>query len=217
MSKILEINDNIDTAYTIICIHGLGANYNDLVPLYQELNLINKEKIKFLFPEAPIRKISVDDSITNAWYNILSTDITKYDDIHGITSSTNMIIDLILRENKKGIQNSKIILLGFSQGAVISLSTLINYKSNIPLAGVVLLSGYMPSFLKHYMTSNKNTKVIMMHGKYDNIIPINYAIKSYENMSLYFSNIIWKEYDMNHTICNKEIYDLSYFINNIFN
>ncbi|AWD32692.1 Carboxylesterase 2 [Candidatus Kinetoplastibacterium sorsogonicusi] len=211
ITNILQINNK--SLYTVICIHGLGANRYDLLTIYNMCNLNKKQHIKFLFLEAAYQYITFNKSHMRAWFDIYNLETLDLN-INDIYQTINEISKVIMLENKKGIPNSNIIIIGFSQGAIIALSTLISIDIINPMAGIISLSGYIPDILYEKINLRYvNTPIMFAHGKYDNIIPIINAKQSFNYMKNFFPNIIYREYNMNHTICNSEINDISEFIN----
>ncbi|MBA2690373.1 MAG: carboxylesterase, partial [Burkholderiales bacterium] len=46
---------------TVILLHGLGADGNDFVPLVKELALPEDRPVRFIFPHAPVRPVSINN------------------------------------------------------------------------------------------------------------------------------------------------------------
>ena len=66
------------TEFTVIWMHGLGADGNDFVPVIPELKLPASLKIKFVFPHAPVRPVTLNNGMEmRAWYDLLSLDRSK--------------------------------------------------------------------------------------------------------------------------------------------
>ena len=77
MSELLQ-NIEIETApnptAAIIWLHGLGADGNDFVPIVRELDLAGLPGIRFVFPHAPIRPITINNGVRmRGWYDIVGT------------------------------------------------------------------------------------------------------------------------------------------------
>ena len=100
MSKLLEtveVQTKDDVQYSIIWLHGLGADANDFLPIVPELKLPANIGVRFVFPNAPIRPITINNGMAmRGWYDIL--DLTSLDqraDEQGLRESQQQIEALI--------------------------------------------------------------------------------------------------------------------------
>ena len=56
---------------SIVVLHGLGADGNDFVPIAQELDLDAVGPVRFVFPSAPVRPVTLNGGYEmRAWYDI---------------------------------------------------------------------------------------------------------------------------------------------------
>src|SRR6185312_16159013 len=139
----IETNPAVSPIGSVIWLHGLGADGNDFAPIVPELNLPANLPLRFVFPHAPAIPITINNGYTMpGWYDIISPDMDQRADAAGIELSKKHLQALIENEEKLGIPPEKIILAGFSQGAVIALMTGLSYSQR--LAGIIALSGYLP-------------------------------------------------------------------------
>ena len=60
---VVEIETRPCPTYTIVWLHGLGADGNDFVPIANGLELLPETSIRFVFPHAPQRLISINNVI----------------------------------------------------------------------------------------------------------------------------------------------------------
>ena len=200
---------------SIIWLHGLGADGHDFESIVPELYLPSKLGIRFIFPTAPIRKITINNNMKmRGWYDIKATNLREMEDVKSITESSNLIHNYIDAEIKKGIKSDKIIVAGFSQGGAIALHSGIRYPSK--LAGILALSSYLPlpENLEREASGNKEIPIIMAHGRDDNIIPIEQGRSSCQTLIENGYKIRWNEYSMQHTICSEEILMIRSWIKN---
>lgn len=191
---------------SIIWLHGLGADGHDFESIVPELCLSTKLGIRFIFPNAPIRPITINGKAEmRGWYDIKSSNLREMEDINSIIESSDLIHNYIDTEIKKGISSNKIILAGFSQGGAIALHAGLRYPSE--LAGLLALSTYLPipKNLKKETSNHKEMPIMMMHGADDNIIPIEQGRSSWQTLIKHGYTIEWNEYPMQHTICSEEI------------
>ena len=119
--------------YSVIWLHGLGADGHDFEGIVPELNLIDSSSIRFIFPHAPVQAIAVNRGMEmRAWYDILSMDeLQREVDVAGIERSTLLVNQLIQKEIDRGIPSSNILLVGFSQGGVLALHAGLRYPEQL--------------------------------------------------------------------------------------
>ncbi|MGH8454468.1 MAG: alpha/beta hydrolase, partial [Nevskiales bacterium] len=138
----VELEPDTPATASVIWLHGLGADGNDFVPIVPELRLPESLAVRFIFPHAPVRPVTLNGGMRmRAWYDILGLDRTAREDETGIRESQAQIEALIGRENTRGIPSERIVLAGFSQGGAITLQTGLRYPEK--LAGLMVLSGYL--------------------------------------------------------------------------
>jgi len=213
----IEIETQEKPEYAIIWLHGLGADGNDFVPVIPELQPDQLPAIRFLFPHAPTRPVTVNNGMRmRAWYDIFTTDLVRREDEGGIRESESAIRSLIARENIRGIPTQNIILAGFSQGCAMTLHT--GLRLDEPLAGMIALSGYLPlqdKFPTERKSANDNTPIFMGHGNMDPVVAISRGEASYEILKNLDYPIQWHQYPMPHSVCAEEIQDIAQFLRNV--
>lgn len=210
---ILEPDHEKATA-TIIWLHGLGADGYDFYGIIPQLKLPNSSYIRFIFPHAPIRPITLNQGIKmRAWYDIIEIKKGSFEDEQGIRASAEILNTLILQEEQAGIPSNHIVLAGYSQGGVIALQCGLRHPK--PLGGIVALSTYLPlahQLPKERHTANNEIPIFLAHGTWDDVIPITWARNSRQTLNQYQYSVQWHEYDMKHAVCAKEISDISKFL-----
>ncbi len=199
----------------IIVLHGLGADGNDFVPIAQELNLSAIGGVRFVFPHAPTRPVTVNGGYEmRAWYDIYGAELTpggkKKEDETGLRASQCAIEEVIAAQVASGIPASRIVLAGFSQGCAMTLMTGLRHEEK--LAGLVGLSGYLPLAAKlqaERHAANRATPIFLAHGTQDPVIPIARARQSRDVLIASGHAVDWHEYAMAHSVCQPEIVDLN--------
>lgn len=214
--KTLEINVS-KPRYSVIWLHGLGADGHDFEPIVAELNFKNKEKTRFVFPHAPTMAVTVNNGmVMPAWYDIVAPRIDSEQDEEGVRFSASQINQLIEIEMSKGIQSENIILAGFSQGGAIALHAGLRFTK--PLAGIMALSTYLlldTSVSTEADSSNKKTPIFYAHGSNDPVIPISLAETSKEFLTKLGYEIEWHNYPMEHSVLPQEIDDISNWLGKV--
>ena len=205
------------TEYTVIWLHGLGADGNDFVPIVSKLKLPESLAIKFVFPHAPVRPITLNNGYQmRAWFDMYSLDRVDNAKEEDILISVTWINDLIAQEVEMGTPAEKIVLAGFSQGGVIAIHAGLRYPNK--LAGIMMLSTYIPfeeNLLKLDHQAQNNLDIFAAHGLSDPVIPF----KSWQNYtaklkSLDF-NVEAHSYSMEHSVSQLEISDISAWLQKI--
>lgn len=213
----IEIETAPNPTASVFLLHGFGADAQDLASLANEFDLKACPAIRFIFPNAPFKKITAFDGYeTRAWYDILSQNMFAQEDEQGIRASEKAIQALLEREQTRGIASNQIVLGGFSQGCAMTLQTGLRYSK--PLAGLLCLSGYLPlaNTLDHERsTANQSTPIFMGHGEQDNVVPIPRALLAKEKLASLGYQIDFKIYPMQHAIHPVEIQDISVWLSQI--
>jgi phospholipase/carboxylesterase len=211
----IEINPATQPVGSVILLHGLGADGNDFAPLVPELQLPAHIPLRFVFPNAPLKAVTINNGyIMPAWYDLISMDINQRADKDGILLSINELEKLIEHEESLGIPTEKIVLAGFSQGAVISLLTGLNFSRK--LAGILAMSGYLPHAAPALNPVNHKTPIFMAHGRQDAVIPYQIGLSSYDTLNNLGLNASWHSYQMAHSVCENEINDIAVWLCEIF-
>jgi phospholipase/carboxylesterase len=204
----LETRPNPDAA--VIWMHGLGADGNDFVPIVGELDLPEGHGIRFIFPHAPNRPVTINGgAVMRAWYDIVGADMTNRGDEVGIRDSQMRIEQVIAREKARGIAASRLVLAGFSQGGVIALQTGLRYPER--LAGILALSTYlaMPQLLAaEANAANRDVPIFMAHGTSDPMIRLDWAEAARRALQANGYTLEWHTYPMQHSVCIEEVRDI---------
>jgi len=223
MANLLEavqIETGRNPAASVIWMHGLGADGNDFVPVVNELNLSGAPAIRFVFPHAPMRAVTINNGyVMRAWYDVSPADLagsSRRADERGVRESQAQIEALIEREAARGIAPGHLILAGFSQGGAIALQTGLRHAT--PLAGIMALSTYLPladSFPQEATSANRTTPIFMAHGTFDPVVPYAMGAGSMTYLTGLGYRMEWHEYPMQHSVCIEEIQDISAWLRSV--
>lgn len=203
---ILETGKN--PQYSLIWLHGLGANGEDFVPIVDEIQL--PQAVRYLFPHAPKRAVTLNGGLVMpAWYDIRSSDIGAQQDALGIQDSQQKIAQLIAREIAQGIAPAHVFLVGFSQGGAMALHCGLRFPQQ--LGGIIALSSYLPLADHLHEASGqpaKLTPILMAHGHHDSVVPYALGQASANLLQQWGYNLEWHDYPMSHTVCGEEVQDI---------
>jgi len=199
---------------TVIWMHGLGADGWDFVPIVRELGLPAELPLRFIFPHAPERPVTINNGhVMRAWYDIAQQDIARVPDERGIRESQREVEALIAEEKARGIEPSRIVLAGFSQGGAIALQAGLRHGERI--AGIMALSTYLPleaSLETEASVANRRLPILMVHGTQDPVIPLQLAEASRQVLQHRGYQVDWKAYPMPHSVCAEEVTDIAEFL-----
>lgn len=213
----IEIPATSSPKYSIIWLHGLGADGHDFESIVPELTLTNAAHINFIFPNAPVQSVTINGGMQmRSWYDIREASLDREVAIEDIYQSSSLLEPIIDSEINKGIKAENMMLAGFSQGGVIALHTGLRYTKK--LAGILALSTYLPTtdqLQTERAIENNKTAIFMAHGTMDPVVYPQIAKDSFMRLKAMNYPISWHEYPMQHSLCLQEIADISAFINRV--
>ena len=203
MLDTVENETGADPQWSVLWLHGLGADGHDFAPIVPELVRPHWPAIRFVFPHAPVQPITINNGVPmRAWYDIVSMDFRSRADSAGVDASIVELELLIEREIARGIPAERILLAGFSQGGAVILSALL--RRTRPLAGLIALSTYLPDPAKAAaarVADAISVPVFMAHGTQDPVIPVAIAEHTAQTLSALGLPVEWHTYTMAHQVC----------------
>ncbi len=207
----LEHATGADPAASIVVLHGLGADGNDFAPIAAELDLTAVGPVRFVFPHAPVRPVTINGGYRmRAWYDVLGTDLARREDEPGLRASCTLVQALLDRERARGIAPERTVLMGFSQGCAMTLMT--GLRAPQRLAGLAGLSGYLPlpaTTAAERSAANHDVPIFLAHGRQDPIVAFERGTDSRDALAALGYAVEWHDYPMQHSVCPQEIADLN--------
>lgn len=204
--------------HAIIWLHGLGATADDFVPVIPYLELANSPTIRFVFPQAPNRPITINGGhVMPGWYDIKGSDLSDKEDIVGITEAQKTLETLVAEQVAAGIAASNIIIAGFSQGGAVAYYTGLRLKHK--LAGILALSTYLPFAPQaetEHRPANLKTPILAMHGRNDDVVPLGMGKMSKDAIIALGYTVEWQDYAMAHSVIPEQLVDIGKWINRVF-
>ena len=207
----IEIETSPNPQWSVIWMHGLGADGSDFEPIVPELGLPEGLAVRFIFPHAPFRAVTCNGGyVMRAWYDIISLapDARQVDEA-GLLESRALVRHLIDRETARGIPSERIILAGFSQGGAVAYLSALTHPT--PLAGIVALSTYIPSarlVTTDVAEANRQIPIFAAHGTDDDVVSLALGEQAVELLHALGLEPEWRTYDMPHSVCMDEITDI---------
>ena len=210
LETITVANGDSPAQYSIIWLHGLGADGNDFVPIVRELDLPPTLRLRFVFPHAPVRPVTINNGVRmRAWYDITGLGPGARQDDAGIRDSTAAVEELMAAEFAQGIAPERLILAGFSQGGAIAQHLALRHPQR--LAGLMALSTYLPlaeTLAAQAAPANADIPIFQCHGSYDPMIPLPLATASRDILQEAGYPVTWRQYPMQHEVCREQINDI---------
>jgi phospholipase/carboxylesterase len=218
----VERDTGADPRWSVLWLHGLGADGNDFVPLVPQLVRRDWPALRFVFPHAPVRAVTINNGMRmRAWYDIVdfSFEGTAGDraDAAGVAESVAQVEALLAREHERGIPPERIVLAGFSQGGAIALAAALRRCE--PLAGIVALSTYLPlvrQARESLVPGAERQQVFMAHGLHDPVVPCQAGQRSAALLREFGFQVDWHDYPMAHQVCAEQVRDLGDWLSRRF-
>lgn len=209
----IEMQSTDAPGASLIVLHGLGADGNDFVPIAQELDLSAVGPVRFVFPSAPVRPVTLNAGYEmRAWYDIHppGPDGSRREDEAGLRASQAIVQQLLDREADRGVPPGRTVLMGFSQGCAMTL--LAGLRAPKRLAGLVALSGYLPlpeTTAAERSAANRDVPVFMAHGTHDPMVVVERGLHARDALRALGHEVQWHAYPMEHSVCAQEVADLN--------
>lgn len=187
----------------LILLHGYGSNEQDLFSFAEEL----PKELRILSAQAPISM----GFGGYAWYSINFDDINgKFSDLKEAKESIDKIA-IFIDEMKEKYNPTKVFLLGFSQGAILSYSLSFFYPNKIN--HVIALSGYInKELLPAEISKEIQTDYYCSHGSVDQVLPVEWARNSKPFLdNLGFKNS-YSEYNVGHGVAPQNFFSFKKWI-----
>jgi phospholipase/carboxylesterase len=212
----IEEDTGPDPQWSVVWLHGLGADGHDFAPIVPELVRPGWPSVRFVFPHAPVRAVTINAGMRmRAWYDIKELGFAANSsadraDAEGMAVSLGQVGALLDREHARGIPASRTLLAGFSQGGAVTLVAGLHRRE--PLAGLIALSAYLPmtqAAATAALRDGANTQPLFIaHGTQDPVVPFAAGEQSAELLRQLGFDVDWHSYPMPHAVSPDEIRDL---------
>lgn len=186
----------------LLLLHGYGSNESDLFSFANEL----PDDYLIISAQAPY---SLGYS-SYAWYAInFDANENKFSDLNEARLSRDLISNFIdeLTLNY-AIDTENVTLIGFSQGAILSLAVGLSYPEKV--SRIIALSGYLNTEIlgDNYAENDfEKLQIFQSHGTVDQVIPIEWARKAKPFLDDLNIKMVYKEYPIGHGISPQNFYD----------
>ena len=192
----------LDKNPLLLLLHGYGSNEEDLFSFASEL----PEEYYVVSVRAPYEL----GYGSYAWYAInFDADENKFSDVPQAQQSRDLVANFIdeLVANYT-IDATKITLIGFSQGTILSYAIALSYPEKIQR--VVAMSGYLNTEMAIPNFENNDfshLKIFASHGTVDQVVPVDWARKAAPALMQLGIDVVYKEYPIGHGVAPQNFYD----------
>lgn len=202
--------------YSVIWMHGLGASGHDFVPMVPELKLPSDKAVRFVFPHAPERPVTVNGGyIMPSWYDIFSMELEREIDEGQILASAAAVHQFIDRELERGVESENVILAGFSQGGAVAYQAALTYPKR--LGGLMAMSTYFATpTLCQQTEANAQLPILIQHGMADSVVPESLGRQAQARLEAGGWSSEYKTYPMDHEVCMPQVLDISTWLQQRF-
>lgn len=226
MARIERDNQNTITIHpkdglhsaSVIFMHGLGDSadgFSDVAEMFSK----SMPYTKFILPTAKTIPVTLNGGMRMpAWYDIVGLTDRASESCDGIDSSISRVHEYLEQEAALGIPYSRMALAGFSQGGALSLFCGCQLPIEKKLAGLLVMSGYLPGAQLFRFTSGcEDLPVLHCHGTADPVVKYDWALKTKGHLqSLGARKYELKSYtNVQHTVTNEILGDAYSFLQSI--
>src|SRR5690606_23209410 len=176
----VEQETGANPQWTVLWLHGLGADGHDFAPIVPELVRPHWPALRFAFPHGPVRPVTINGGAPmRASYDIVGMDFATRADAAGVEQSIAQLGAPIAREAERCSPAPRRLLRGFSHGGPFALPT--GLRRREPLAGLIALSTYLPGGAAAAAARAVDAvaqPVFYAHGDSDPVIAIQHGLAS---------------------------------------
>ncbi len=186
----------------IVAIHGRGSDSEDLADLVPMLD--PSQRFRFIFPNAP-RPFETSPGYTYgfSWFTGWPAETKSIQESRKLVAET-----LTALQNEYGLDDSRTILSGFSQGGLMALD--VGFRRPSPLAGIVVMSGALYEVELPNLRSDQ--PVLIVHGVNDNVIPVLAARRLRSVLAEHGNEAEYHEFRMGHEVSQQSIAAVAEFV-----
>lgn len=193
----------------VVLLHGYGSNEEDLFSLE-----------RFVPPECVVVSVRAPLALAHgayAWFSLRVEAGKPVGDKHEAEEARHIFREFLAQALiKYDADPSRVILIGFSQGAIVSASTLLTFSEDV--SAIAMLSGR----ILHEIRANveridalREKRVFIGHGTDDEVLPVSYARESKTYLESLGIVPEYHEYAIGHSVSKEESDDLARWVRSV--
>ncbi|OOG25057.1 carboxylesterase [Thioalkalivibrio denitrificans] len=202
----IQVDTGPEPRTAVLWLHGLGADGHDFEPLVPMLAIPHATPVRFVFPHAPVRPVTVNGGMRmRAWYDITALAPVLRESKAQLREA---VADIEQLADDIRLQCPDLVLGGFSQGGAVALAAMLT--TDIRPRAVFGLSTWLPDLTDAGLEVRPDTyaePVFLAHGLSDPIIPIDAGRAAARTLTSLGLSVEPHEYAMQHQVCEEEIVD----------
>ncbi|MDO6766171.1 alpha/beta hydrolase [Agarivorans sp. 1_MG-2023] len=200
--------------HCVIWLHGLGAGPEDFVPLAKQLKLPADAAVRFIFPAAPTRSVTVNAGyFMPAWYDILAFTPERQINHSHLDEVSEQIEQVIQQQVTLGIASENIFIAGFSQGGAVAYQCALNYPNS--LGGLLCMSTYLLAESLPTTALQTNTPVLIQHGRQDDVVALNLGQQAFNQLQAQHYQVEFQQFDMAHSVSPSQVKAISAWLSHL--
>ncbi len=194
----LEILPKRRAHASVIWLHGLGADAEDLAPAAVALAERSAHPLHFVLPRAPRLPVTLYHRFRlRAWFDVVSEDFEQRGSPEGLDAAVEAVERLAQRELDRGVAPERLLYAGFSQGGAVALHAALRRPG--PLLGVAALSTYLPH-RERVPPDCPARAVFLSHAPDDDVVPIAIAESARDWLSRQGHALSWWSGGSGHSL-----------------
>lgn len=203
----------------LVLSHGLGDTAQGFLDV-AEMFALQMPHLKIILPTAPTQPVTMNmGTPMPSWYDITGLDERSNENCRGIQESRQTLVNILRKEHQDSkLPFDRMVLMGFSQGGALSLFTGMQLEKEEKLAGIVVMSGYLPAKAQFRITDGlESVPVLHCHGERDPMVQVGMARRSRDAvMSMGARNYEMKTYpSLVHSVNMEELQDIQSFLERV--
>ena len=197
-----------DAYPTLVLLHGRGDSAAGILPLGFEFE---RDDLLVLSVQAPLELGGVMAG-GYEWYRLREPRRLDEETLRASLDALAEFLDAV--KASYPVDPERAVLLGFSQGAVMSLGAQALQPDSV--AGVIALSGYFPIEVEPEAGNLVGRPAFVAHGVHDDIIPIEAGRRTRDLLERHGVDLTYREYPMAHQVSAEEMAEARDWLNRLF-
>lgn len=195
-----------DACPALVLLHGRGDSAAGIAPLGYELE---REDLLVISVQAPLELGGVMAG-GYEWYRFQPPSLNEAT----LRASLEALAEFLNTVKASyPVDPDRVVLLGFSQGAVMALGAQALQPESV--AGVIALSGYFPIEVESDAGNLVGRPAFVAHGVHDDIIPVEAGRRTRDLLERHGVDLTYREYPMAHQVSAEEMADVRIWLNEL--
>jgi phospholipase/carboxylesterase len=198
--ELISPRTQADAYPTLVLLHGRGDSAAGILPLAYEFE---RDDLLVISVQAPLELGGVMAG-GYEWYRLREPRRLDEATLRASLAALAEFLDTV--KAAYPVDPERVVLLGFSQGAVMSLGAQALRPDSV--AGVIALSGYFPIEVEPDAGNLVGRPAFVAHGVHDDIIPVAAGRRTRDLLERHGVDLTYREYGMAHQVSAEEMGDV---------